>query len=533
MDIIFINGKIKTLDDVGTTCTAVGASNGFITALGSDAEVRKLAGPKAEVVDLKGAVMFPGFMEAHNHLPMHGYLTDGIDLAPSNVRKMNDVLDLVKEEAQKVPPGTWIKGSRYAEYFLTEKRHPMRNDLDQVSPGHPVILFHTSLHACVLNSHALKEIGITRETPNPQGGIIEKDPESGEPNGVLHDQAMMDVFNKLFFDDLSAMSTHERIDLCERTVEKFAQVGLVFAGDALVVPPTLNMYQETLAAGRLKIRIYTMNYALMAEPLTGSQIKTGFGCGKLRIGPIKLFADGGMSNRTAAVGTPYLTPPYDKGLKIQSREELIDKVKWYHALGYQIAIHAQGDAGISDTLDAYEAVLGLKSDNPLRHRIEHAGCLYPDLLSRAADMNILASVQPVFFGELGHGFLEAFGPELAHQLYPFKSMLRAGMTLGGSSDCPVANLDPRVGLRDAVLRRTPSGEALGPDEALTMDQAIRLYTRGSAYLSFDEAFNGTIETGKRADFTVMAADPREVEPEEVPEIPFVMTVVDGEIVWSA
>ena len=533
MDIIFINGKINTLDDAGTTCTAVGASNGFITALGTEAEVRKLAGPKAEVVDLKGAVMFPGFMEAHNHLPMYGYLTDGIDLAPMNVRKMDDVLDLVKKEAQKVPPGTWIKGSRYAEYFLAENRHPTRNDLDQVSSGHPVILFHTSLHACVLNSPALEQLGITRDTPNPQGGIIEKDPESGEPNGVLHDQAMMDVFNKLFFGDLAAMSTHERIELCERTVEKFVQVGLVFAGDALVVPPTLNMYQETLAAGRLKIRIYTMNYAPMAEPLTGSQIKTGFGCGKLRIGPIKLFADGGMSNRTAAVGTPYLTPPHDKGLKIQSREELIDKVKCYHALGYQIAIHAQGDEGISDTLDAYEAVLGPKSDNPLRHRIEHAGCLYPDLLRRTADMNILASVQPVFFGELGDGFIEAFGPELAHQLYPFKSMLRAGMTLGGSSDCPVANLDPRVGLRDAVLRRTPSGEALGPDEALTMDEAIRLYTRGSAYLSFDEAFNGTIEIGKRGDFTVMAADPREVAPEEVPEIPFVMTVVDGEIVWSA
>jgi len=533
MDIIYINGQINTLDPADATCTAVGVSNGLITALGSDTEVSRLAGPKAEVVDLKGAVMFPGFMEAHNHLPMYGYLTDGIELAPGNVRKMDDILDRVRAEVEKVPPGTWIKGSRYAEYFLAENRHPTRNDLDQVSPRHPVILFHTSLHACVLNTRGLEVLGITRETPNPQGGIIEKDPESGEPNGVLHDQSMMDVFNRLFFDDLAAMSTLERIELCERTAEKFAQLGLVFAGDALVVPPTLNMYQETLAAGRLKIRIYTMNYALMAEHLTGSQIKTGFGCGKLRIGPIKLFADGGMSNRTAAVGTPYLTPPYDKGLKIQSREELIDKVKMYHGLGYQIAIHAQGDEGIRDTLDAYEAVLGPQSDNPVRHRIEHAGCLYPDLLKRAADMNILVSVQPVFFRELGDGFLDAFGPELAHQLYPFRSMLKAGMTLGGSSDCPVANLDPRVGLRDAVLRLTPSGKALGPDEALTMDEAIRLYTRGSAYLSFDEAFNGTIEIGKRADFTVMAADPRAVAPEEVPEIPFVMTVVDGEIIWSA
>jgi predicted amidohydrolase YtcJ len=168
----------------------------------------------------------------------------------------------------------------------------------------------------------------------------------------------------------------------------------------------------------------------------------------------------------------------------------------------------------------------------LRHRIEHAGCLYPGLLKKAVNMNIAASVQPVFFSELGDGFLEAFGPDLVHQLYPFKSMLNAGMKIGGSSDCPVSNPDPRIALRDAVIRRTPSGEIIGPQETLTMEEAIRLYTQGSAYLSFDENRNGSIEIGKRADFTVMAADPRRCSPEEVPEIPISMTVVGGEIVYS-
>jgi predicted amidohydrolase YtcJ len=532
MDIIFYNGRINTLDDAGSVHSAVGVTAGKITALGSDDELRGFSGPKTKTIDLKGAVMFPGFMEAHNHLAIYGYLLDGIDLSPSNARKIDDILSLVKAETEKTPPGTWIKGSRYAEYFLAENRYPTKNDLDQVSPKHPVILYHTSFHACALNSMALENIGITSQNESPQGGIIEKDPDTGEPTGVLHDQAMIDVFNKLFFADLEAMGTRQRVELCGKATENYAKLGLVFAGDALVVPQTLNMYQETLAAGRLKIRIYTMNYTLTAESLTASRIKTGFGSDRLRIGPIKIFADGGMSNRTAAVSKPFLTPPYDKGLKIQSREELIEKVKWYHTLGYQIAIHAQGDEGISDTLDAFEAVLGSKSGNPLRHRIEHAGCLYPDLLKRAADMNILASVQPVFFGELGDGWIEAFGPELANQLYPFKSMLNAGMQIGGSSDCPVSALDPRIGIRDAVLRQTPSGEKLSPHEALTTDEAIHIYTRGSAYLSFDENHNGTIEVGKRADFTVMAADPRDVKPEEIPDIPFTMTVVDGEVVWS-
>ena len=531
MDIIFYNGSVNTLDEAGKVCSAVGVVNGKIAAIGSDAELRSLSGPKTETIDLKGAVMFPGFMEAHNHLSIYAYLLDGIDLSPTKAQKMDDILELVKAETLKTPPGTWIKGSRYAEYFLAENRHPTRTDLDRISPEHPVIVYHTSFHACVLNSMALDKMGITSDTPAPQGGIIEKD-DTGQPSGVLHDQAMLDVFNKLFFADLVALSTTQRVELCSRATENYAKLGLVFAADALVVPQTLQMYQETLAAGQLKIRIYTMNYTLTAESLTGSQIKTGFGSDRLRIGPIKIFADGGMSNRTAAISQPYLTPPYDNGLKTQSPEELIEKVKWYHALGYQIAIHAQGDDAIGDTLDAYEAVLGPTSDNPLRHRIEHGGCLYPDLLKRAANMNIPVSVQPVFFSELGDGWIEAFGLELAHQLYPFKSMLKAGMQIGGSSDCPVSELDPRIGLRDAVLRQTPSGEKLSPHEALTMDEAIRLYTQGSAYLSFDEANNGTIEPGKRADFTVMAADPRDVSPEEVPGIPFSMTVVDGEVVWS-
>jgi hypothetical protein len=533
MDIIFYNGQINTLDAHGSVHSAVGVSSGIVTAVGTDNELRKLVRPRTEVVDLQGAVMFPGFMEAHNHLSIYAYLLDGIDLSPAGVKKVDDILTLVRAKAESASAGTWIKGSRYAEYFLAENRHPTRHDLDCISPDHPVILYHTSFHACVLNSQALKAFDIHRGTPSPKGGIIEKDPDTGEPTGVLHDQAMMDVFNKLYFEDLAALSKQQRIDLFSLATAKYAEMGFVFAADALVAPLTLSIYQDVLAVGRLKIRIYTMNYEPLAEPLVGSQIKTGFGSPQLCIGPIKLFADGGMSNRTAALGEPYHTPPYDTGLKVLNREELIEKVKRYDALGYQVAVHAQGDASISDTLDAFAAVLGAKSANPLRHRIEHGGCFYAGLLKRAADMNICVSVQPVFLSELGDGFLEAFGPLRANRLYPFKSMLDAGLKIGGSSDCPVCRLDPRLGLRDAVLRRSPSGISLGLQEALSMEEAIGIYTRGAAYLSFDEDCNGSIEVGKHADFTIMAADPRAVEPEEVPEIPFTMTVVNGTIVWSA
>jgi len=211
---------------------------------------------------------------------------------------------------------------------------------------------------------------------------------------------------------------------------------------------------------------------------------------------------------------------------------MIDAVGRAHGLGFQVAVHSQGDAGIADTLDAFESVLGPRSDNPLRHRIEHGGCLYPDLLARAASMKIGVSIQPAFFSSLGDGWIEAFGLEGAQRLYPFKSMLTAGLPLGLSSDSPVISPDPLIGLRDAVLRKTGAGVVLGPEEALSLDEAIRLFTLGAAYLSFDEKVAGTIEAGKRADFTVLAADPRNLDPEEVADIPVRMTVVNGEVVFE-
>ncbi|MBW2617661.1 MAG: amidohydrolase [Deltaproteobacteria bacterium] len=532
MDKMFVNGVIQTLTGAGPAPEAVGVGGGCIEAVGSEAEIRGLASGSCKVIDLKGAVLFPGFIDCHNHLMIFGYFLDGLDISPAQVGRIDDILSLVKAQADQVRAGDWIKGSRFIDYQLAENRYPTRHDLDAVSPNNPVILYHTSFHACVLNSLALDELNITAETEPPAGGLIEKDPQSGQPSGILHDAAMMDVFNQLFSRDMAAMPVAQRVEICSRATAEFAAKGLVGAADALVTPLSLRIYQETLAAGRLKIRIYTMNEIAAAEGLLASGLFTGFGGDWLKLGPIKIFEDGGMSNRTAAVSTLYLTQPESRGLKVVSREELIAAIGRAHGLGFQVAVHSQGDAGLADTLDAFASVLGPRSDNPLRHRIEHAGCLYPPLLARAAGMKIGISIQPAFFSSLGDGWIEAFGLEGAQRLYPFKSMLKAGLPLGLSSDCPVVSPDPRIGLRDAVLRKTGAGVVLGPEEALSMNEALRLYTLGAAYLSFDENAAGTIEAGKRADFTVLAADPRSIPPEEVADIPFRMTVVGGEVMFS-
>lgn len=532
IDKLFINGRIETLDQNQTVCQAIGVSGDRIATIGNEGELRKLAGSGVEIIDLEGGVLFPGLIDSHTHLMIYAYLLDGLDLAPPRVKKIDDIVISIKKAVEKHQPGEWIRGSRFVEYSLSENRYPTRYDLDPVSPDNPVILYHTSFHACVLNSFAMSQLGLNKETLAPMGGVIEKDPETGEPTGVLHDAAMNEIaFNRLFVRDLESMTTEARVEMCSQAMTKFAEVGIVAVADALVMPVCLSIYQETLSAGKAKVRVYTMPELTFSDSLIASGVKTGFGNDMLKIGPIKIFVDGGMSNRMAAVKTPYRCKPYGHGLKVMPRDDLIAAVKRIHKHGFQIAVHCQGDDALSDVMDAFEAVLGPNSENRLRHRIEHAGCLYNDLLKRAAAMNIYVSSQPVFFSFLGDGFVEAFGEVTADKLYPFKSMLQAGIRLGGSSDCPVSLHDPRLGLAGAVLRKSSSGRIIGPQERLTMDDALHMFTTGSAWLSFEEKIAGTVEIGKRADFTVFAADPRHIPIEDLPDLAVKMTVLGGECTY--
>ena len=532
IDKLYINGSIETLDPFHSAFGAIGVTGERIAALGSENALRDAAGPDVELIDLEGGALFPGLIDSHTHLMIYAYLLDGIDLAPPKVTCLGDIVGAVEASVQAHRPGEWIRGSRFVEYSLDENRYPTRQDLDPVSPDNPVILYHTSFHACVLNSCAMQTLGFNQDTPEPAGGRIERDPLSGEPNGVLHDAAMNEIaFNRLFISDLEAMTTEARVEMCARAMHTYAEAGIVAASDALVAPVCFSIYQETLAAGKAGVRIYTMPELTFSEHLIQSGLKTGFGNDMLKIGPIKIFLDGGMSNRTAAVKTAYQCEPYGHGLNMMPKEDLLAAVKHVHEHGFQIAVHCQGDAALDDLLDAFESLLGPRSGNPLRHRIEHAGCLYPELMKRAADMNIGVSSQPVFFSFLGDGFVEAFGKEGAERLYPFKSMLQAGIHLGGSSDNPVSPHDPRLGLTGAVLRKSPTGRIIGPHERLTMDEALHMFTLGSAWLSFEENITGTLEIGKRADFTVFEQDPRNVAVEDVPDLAVKMTVVGGEFTY--
>ena len=532
MDKIFYNGRICTLDDQDAVYQSVGISNGCVEVLGDETQIKGFASLETEYVDLKGATMFPGFFDAHNHLAQISFIESGIDLSQAERQGINSVVGRIEEEAKRLPPGSWIMASSYSKDPSQEERLLTKKDLDPISPNHPVFVIHKSLHTSVLNSRGMEKLVPAGGFPEQESDLVGKD-EHGRLNGIFSGNAMSKINDKLFEPYFKSMDRARRVLTFSDTSMEFAKLGIVLAADALVTPLIDELYREALNANRLHVRVYEMYLERWAETLIEKGCRTGDGDSWLRLGPIKLWADGGMSNRTAAVSEPYRTEPRDTGTKYLSASELAEKVRRYHELGFQIAVHAQGDATIQDVLDAFEAVLGKKSTNPPRHRIEHGACMYPNLLERAASMNIPVSVQPAFIREWGDISLKAFGPERSTMLYPFKSMLEAGIRLGASSDSPAAPLDPRIGMRDAVLRSTRSGKTISPEQALTMDQALRLYACDAAWLSFDEQRNGRIAPGMRADFTIMEEDPRRIALEEVPDIPFVMTVIGGEIVYNS
>ena len=532
MDLILTNANVITMDPAHTRASAIAVKWDRILKVGDDDEIAALAGAGTRTVDLGGRTVLPGFIDTHNHLSFYGYLVSSVDCrAVSGVEKVDDIVDRLRAGAAKTPPGQWVKGWGYAHYHLKENRPLTRADLDRASTEHPILVIQVSGHAGVANSMALDLFGYNREAPDPPGGAIRRDPDTGEPNGILEESALMNQVNSLFMQDTMSWPLEQKVQMIETAVGHYNRAGITSLHEAYVIPQLLQLYQQMERFGRLNLRVYTMNIDFAAQTLLDAGITCGYGTPMVKVGPIKMFMDGGMSNRTAAVSEPYIGGS-ETGMYLSTREDMFSKIEKFHEAGYQIAVHAQGDAAIGDLLDAYENVLGPRSDNPLRHRIEHCGNITQEQIRRAADMNVLVSSQPMFLSHLGDGFLEAFGPERGHTLYPYRSLINHGVRVAGASDSPVASADPLVGIRDAVLRLTASGAEIGPEERLAVGEAVGLYTSEAAFFSFDENNLGTIEPDKYADFVVLDRDITACPPEEITDTKVVMTIVGGRVVYE-
>jgi predicted amidohydrolase YtcJ len=500
-----------------------------IAAIGP-AEAVRAAAPAADVVRLGGATVIPGLIDGHCHVADVGYLATAADCGQPSAPDIATIRARLREAAAVTPEGSWVTGSGYVEYKLREGRHPTRADLDQAVPNRPAVLYHASLHACVLNTAALREAGFADGQPDPPGGAFGRDSE-GRLDGVVYEAPMFALFERNLRHDIARMGTHARAGLAQRASQRLAALGLTSACDADLRRDSFAAFAEADASGLLSQRIYGLVVHdqvdwLVAEGLQGRHSS------RLATEAVKIWADGGMSSRTAAIHGTYPVPPYGSGILYFERDELTEMVAAFDARGFQVCVHAQGDRAIEIVLDAYAAVLAAGEGNPRRHRIEHGGAMYPPLADRAAALGIVVVSQPGFLSALGDGFAAAF-PDHSDQLYSFASWRRAGITVAGSSDAPVTTPDPRIGIRDAIVRRTSDGRLLGPAERLPARDALALYTTHAAFACHRESEIGSLEPGKFADFVVLDASPLEAEPGQIPGINVLATVLGGAPVYQS
>ena len=504
--------------------------DGRIAAIGPAAEVRAAAGPGAAVVRLDGATVVPGLIDAHCHVLNVGYLAAGADCSQPAAPDITAIQARLRAAADRTPAQSWVIGSGYVEYKLAERRHPTRADLDAAVPDRPAVIYHTSLHACVLNSAALREAGFADGQPDPPDGVLDRD-DRGQLTGVLFEGPTFRVFADRLRADLAAMDAAGRSRLVRSAGQRLAELGITAACDADMRCPTLAAYAEADEAGALAQRIYGLTVHDQIDELFRSGLN-GRRSSRLAAQAVKIWSDGGMSSRTAAIHGTYPVPPFGSGILYFEPAELTAMVRDFDARGLQVCIHAQGDRAIEIVLDAYAQTLAGAPGNPRRHRIEHGGAMYPALTARAAQLQIPVISQPGFLSGLGDGFAEAFGDQ-ADQLYAFRSWQRAGITVAGSSDAPVITPDPLTGIRDAILRRTAAGRVLGPGEQLTAREALALYTVGSAYAMHRETEIGSLAPGKLADFTVLDRNPLTADPEQITGIRVLATVVGGAATYQA
>jgi predicted amidohydrolase YtcJ len=498
--------------------------DGEVAAIGSAEAVRAAAGPGAAWLRLDGATVVPGLIDAHCHVSDVGYLAAAADCGQPAAPDIPAIQARLRDQAARTPAGSWVTGAGYVEYKLREQRHPTRADLDAAVPDRPAVLYHTSLHACVLNTAALRAAGFADFEPDPPGGAFGRD-EAGRLDGVVFEGPMFALFERNLHHDLGELGAAQRARVVETAGRELAALGVTAVCEADLRRDSFTAFAEADEAGLLRLRIYGLVVHDEVDWLLTSGLR-GRRSGRLAAEAVKIWADGGMSSRTAAITGQYPVPPYGSGILYFSRDELTELVRGFDAQGFQVCIHAQGDRAIATVLDAYQATLPPGSGNPRRHRIEHGGALYPGLLARAASLGILVATQPGFLSVLGDGFVAAF-PGTCDQLYAIGSWRRAGLTVAGSSDAPVISPDPRLGLRDAIIRQTSEGRPLGPGEKLTPADALTLYTTQAAYAMHRETELGSLEVGKRADFVVLDGNPLTTAPEQITALRVLATALDG------
>ena len=535
-DLILVNGTVLTADGSDSEAEAVAVMNGRIGAVGSTSDINALRDGATKVVDLKGRTVLPGLTDPHVHFADGGAsMMNRLDCRDfySNVRAIPQILEIIRTQAERQPAGSWIvaHGSPMQNFRMPEKRFPNRQDLDEAAPDHPVSI-NFGAHITIANSKALELAGVNSASVAPAGGSIEFD-DNGEPTGKLVERAqyvVRDVVPKYSYDQMK----EGILFAAERCLSR----GLTNIHDIVTHDRAIRAYQELVQEGKLPIRVSLLiriiEASIQKQSLLNLGIRTGFGNDWLRIGGVKMSIDGGITGHVAKFSEPYVDDPCHEGLIRIEQDELDETVSAYHQAGHRVCIHAIGDVAMDMALEALQKTIQADPRADHRHRIEHMGnwMVNEERLDIMKTNGILPVPNIPFMHYIWESLLDCIGEDRLNQSFNVRTMLDAGLQLTSGSDGPAYwPLDSLRDLGTCVSRQTWTGKTVGADQAISVREAIRMFTINAAYNAFEEKIKGSIEPGKLADFAVLAENPYEVAPEAIKDIPVDMTIVDGQVAF--
>jgi len=529
-DLVVVNGTVHTMDPAQPAAEAIAICRNRIIAVGATSEIQKLIGPSTRVIDAKGRLVLPGFNDAHVHFMSGGFQLSSVDLRDANTPQ--EFAQRVGQFARKLPEGKWITGGDWDHERWPGAQLPTKELIDKETSKTPVFVNRLDGHMALANSLALKLAGVTRDTKDPPGGVIVRYPKSGEPTGILKDAAQNFVFKAI-----PPPSFEEKLSAARAASNHAASLGVTSVQD-MSAAEDVGVYQTLLDHGELKTRINAVWPLPRWQELARTGVRAHFGGAMLRTGGLKGFADGSLGSTTALFFKPYLDAPNTSGIPADEmfpEGAMLERVRGADRAGLQVIIHAIGDRANDTILSIYEQVEKENGERDRRFRIEHAQHLRPQDIPRFARDKVIASMQPYHAIDDGRWAEKRIGSERAKTTYAFRSLLDSGAKLAFGTDWTVAPLDPLLSIFAAVTRRTldeKHPEGWIPEQKISVEEAVRAYTTGSAFAEFQEKEKGTLAPGKLADVVIVSDDIFKTDPNEVGKAKVLMTIVDGRVLYE-
>ena len=512
-DLVLIHGNVLTMNPTQPRAEALAVTKDRIVKVGSEDEITQLIGGNTRVLDLKGKTVVPGFIDTHIHVADFGRTLAWIDLKQAiSIRALQA---LVREKTEKTAKGKWVLGSAWNQENFAEKRYPTRQDLDAAAPDNPVILYHQLGRTCVTNSMALKLAGVTKETVAPKDGVIEKAPETHELTGILQGNATDLVWNAV-----PAPTEQETLAAAKEACAKIMTAGITSIHWIALSASELAVAQKLISGNDVPLRIFLIVTDEVFENLPPATDQND-----TKIGGVLVFSDGYLASQTAALYQTYVGDQVNRGKLLYTQDELNRLAAKIQRANLRVIIHAMGDKAVDAALKALQSIPLVLNKH---HRLEQAALLNKQLIKRIKKSELVVSVQPnVVESEFNMwSATEHLGEERARMLFPLKTLMKNGIRIVGGSDCPMEPLNPLLGIQSAVTRKP------FPEERLTVEEALRLYTIDAAYATGEEMEKGSLEEGKLADFVVLSGDPTVVPSGRLADVEVETTSIGGRVVFK-